>query len=816
VRDRQNLLLIGSLVLCGGIRFAYLDYGLPELFEEATPVRRAWDMWNWGGSGFDLNPHFFNYPSFYIYVQWLGQVFYMSLGLVAGWFDTASDMLTAYRLDISPFVLLGRTITVLFSLATVWAVYRLSRALNVSQPVWSALIFGLLPVAASSSRVILVDIPLTLFTTLALVQMTKVVSRPTLRSHVLAGIFIGLATSSKYTAAMLIAPLILANYLGLERRSLVKLVTCPHLWCGALASIGIFAITSPYVLLDYPAFWSDFSYEMLHMAEGHFGRSETSLLYYPGTLAANLGVLLTIATYLGLVSVIQNRRPGWYPVIAFLSLYTMVIHSWSSSFEHYLLPILPILAILGVEGIDLVQKRIGVRFGPQLGIALLCLALVQPSYGSIERIRESTLPTSKAAARRWIEENFEWNATIASERHTVDLSELRYNVAMIPFQTVAPERSRPFYDLRWYAPFDYVMTSSAVANRYLSDPERYPEQQRFYVSLKREWNQVADFPANHRGDPHIGIFKNTIEAQGAAYPSDLFENLTGTDAGLARNFLVVLEQVMRRDGRGGFAAEITGALTKLLPGDRDASMKHAQALMTAGRSEEGLQILKSAMGQDASAAERGAAHYMAGNLDSARTYWEESITQGGDAMTHYNLAMIELQDSKLPKAIGYLEEAVRLGHDRIDTYLQLSQLYYRTNKPGLSVSTITAALRFWPDDIRLHYGLGLTHLRLNDEDGAKHAFQAVLQRQPNHINARNRLGQLAHDAKDYPSAVDIWTQGLRVDSLRIEYYINLGGAQQLSGDLESAIATWQKGLTIAPGNEDLVANLEGAKRLLSH
>ena len=66
------------------LRFTYLDYGLPELMEEATPVRQAWEMWNWDGAGFDFNPHFFNYPSFYFYLQWVAQAAYYLLGSAFG------------------------------------------------------------------------------------------------------------------------------------------------------------------------------------------------------------------------------------------------------------------------------------------------------------------------------------------------------------------------------------------------------------------------------------------------------------------------------------------------------------------------------------------------------------------------------------------------------------------------------------------------------------------------------------------------------------------------------------------------------------
>ena len=63
-----------------------MTWGLPEGYEEATPLREAWDMWGWGlGRGVDLNPHFFNYPSLTIYLQFAAMgLLYKAMSLSGG------------------------------------------------------------------------------------------------------------------------------------------------------------------------------------------------------------------------------------------------------------------------------------------------------------------------------------------------------------------------------------------------------------------------------------------------------------------------------------------------------------------------------------------------------------------------------------------------------------------------------------------------------------------------------------------------------------------------------------------------------------
>ena len=66
--------LTGVLVLVAlAIRAVNLDWGFPEVFEEATPVREAVGFWGVPSESIDLNPHFFKYPSLTFYLNFLAQ-----------------------------------------------------------------------------------------------------------------------------------------------------------------------------------------------------------------------------------------------------------------------------------------------------------------------------------------------------------------------------------------------------------------------------------------------------------------------------------------------------------------------------------------------------------------------------------------------------------------------------------------------------------------------------------------------------------------------------------------------------------------------
>jgi hypothetical protein len=81
---QTRYILLFILLIAAGLRAYHLDYDLPEIYEEATPMRQAWEMWNWDGDGFDFNPHFFNYPALTFYIHFIIQALYLGLNLL-GW-----------------------------------------------------------------------------------------------------------------------------------------------------------------------------------------------------------------------------------------------------------------------------------------------------------------------------------------------------------------------------------------------------------------------------------------------------------------------------------------------------------------------------------------------------------------------------------------------------------------------------------------------------------------------------------------------------------------------------------------------------------
>lgn len=188
------------LVLAVAVRVYGIDWGLPGGHEEATPLRKAWDMWRWGlEGGPTLDPKFFNYPSLTFYVQFIVQGLLYLCMIAAGAVDSTVDYHVLYMLDKTPFFITGRLVNVLFGSATVALSYFVGkRVCGTTGAVAAAFWLAVDPLHIARSQMIEVDVPLTFFIMLSMLFLIKGIDERHKRDFLLAGITIGLATATKY------------------------------------------------------------------------------------------------------------------------------------------------------------------------------------------------------------------------------------------------------------------------------------------------------------------------------------------------------------------------------------------------------------------------------------------------------------------------------------------------------------------------------------------------------------------------------------------------------------------------------------------
>ncbi len=122
--DRHALALAALAVL---VRVPHLAWGLPDLDEEALPMKKALEMWGWARGALDLDPRTAGWPSLSFYVHLVLQHLHYWIGRAAGAFTDRNDYFVAAWLDRGTLLLVARGLSVAAAAGVVWVTARVAR-----------------------------------------------------------------------------------------------------------------------------------------------------------------------------------------------------------------------------------------------------------------------------------------------------------------------------------------------------------------------------------------------------------------------------------------------------------------------------------------------------------------------------------------------------------------------------------------------------------------------------------------------------------------------------------------------------------------
>jgi len=304
-----------------------------------------------------LNPHFFAYGSFPIYLLAI-------VGNILTHFFPQVD--TYYNLT-----LVGRGINALLDSGTVlltgWLALLLvddttpGRRYAWSVALLAAGLVAFTPFQIQLSHFYIVDTMLLFFVVLMVLSCVALVEtdKP-VRWSLVAGIGYGLAMATKFSAAPLIVPLFVALLLRWYRRDFYSAFAA--LLLSLLIGLLTFVIAMPYAILDFQNF------KLQITDQGDLARG---LLDYPyvrqfaGTtpyvyegqniLLWGLGLMLGLAACAGLLWLlwrVWKRNAGtWLVVLSWVIVYSIIVGSFYVKFMRYMLPIYPFLTLMAAAAL---------------------------------------------------------------------------------------------------------------------------------------------------------------------------------------------------------------------------------------------------------------------------------------------------------------------------------------------------------------------------------------------------------------------------------------------------------------------------------
>ncbi len=602
VRENKTLIaiLLGGIVL----RVWHIGWGLPDIYEEATPLSISLKFWDQLGS---FNPHFFNYPALTFYINFLGQALVYPLGHLFGFFP---DFRT-FETDPTALAVTARLVSVAFDAGTIIALALLARRVAGERAgLIAAALAAVNPFQIQQAHMIQVDTVLTFFTVVALVFIEKLYREPRVKWYVLAAVAIGLAASSKYTGALLLPALVVVRLLR-ERswRGALQALQDPLLYLAVLVAGGVFLAMNPYILLNYSEFKEGFGFEQQHIAYGHLGvdPNESTLAYYlldalPSMLG--WGALLVIGGTI-VVFLVKKERAR-YRILVFPLIYLAVLSTWEMRAERYILPALPVLILIGSIGIleawDFLSgyiKAPGTISRVVSGLLLGCVVLIEPVGSTMKYLGPLGLPDTRALTRDWIAKRLPVGSVIASGPYGVEFPETQYFTFHIPFLGFESERVAPFYDARWYEDVDLLITSDYDYARYAREPKRYAEFLDYYDSLRARWKLELEIgPSAERTGPSFWIYSFSDSLRSARFDTTLFMRLAAEpESARISNFLKDLNIVLIKKGKLEKSEQVLKEILSVEVENFPMRNLLAQVMVNLGRYEPALTQLLTSLKQ---------------------------------------------------------------------------------------------------------------------------------------------------------------------------------------------------------------------------
>ena len=361
-----RLALAAILLGAFALRIYGLEHGLPFIYhsdESQHFTQYAVAMFDG-----DLNPHYFQNPATFTYLV------YFALKL-HGFDDIASQYLS----DPTEIYEIARLVAVVLSLVGIAAVYAVGRRLwGAFEGVVAAavLAFAFLPVAYSRYAVTDVGVLFPVaFTAYAMVRIHETGGR---RYYLMAGLGLGLIVAFKYTAGLILVPMLVAIVL----RSLKEERTVRELAIGAGIVAGVsavvFFLTNPYFVLDLDEALDELRSQRFSAGEAKLGQKEENpYAFYLSTLPWALGWGAALAAAVGVVWEFRRNRIR----AVLLALFPLLLFLYLGSdaeryFARWLMPAYPILALFAGVAVAGVARVVSPRGGIRAAVVALLIALI--------------------------------------------------------------------------------------------------------------------------------------------------------------------------------------------------------------------------------------------------------------------------------------------------------------------------------------------------------------------------------------------------------------------------------------------------------
>lgn len=409
----KNIALFGAILLAAVLRIWGIDSGLPYVpihIDEVTLVYTALSLvpqkgvlWFIGAGFFIPDYLFLLYSTYFV------------LGKIIGIFTTPESFLIAYLNDPSMLILLGRSVTVFWGVATVCAVYQIGKR-------WFSVRIGLLAawflsaafLHVKESHYVKGDVLGGLVAVLIFHIACKVAKRGKLRDYSAGGIFAGIAFGVKYfpvlAAIMLFAAHFLNNGFSFRRGRL-------KIFFLVIIAIFVIFLQAPLTFIFRRDAFGEFLMWGQFVSSSPTFAGSVALTFISNHLRGGLGAPMMVAAVWGIALAIFNFKKFQYLLLlVFIIFFLGSAEFWARyNIPRYAIVIVPFFVLFAAVGVDFVVRFLPFSKLGKFATITLAIVIMMPTFvRSMKFDSYMNSPDTRALAKSWVEQNVADGAKIVN------------------------------------------------------------------------------------------------------------------------------------------------------------------------------------------------------------------------------------------------------------------------------------------------------------------------------------------------------------------------------------------------------------------
>jgi 4-amino-4-deoxy-L-arabinose transferase-like glycosyltransferase len=518
----SEVVLVALIIVAGFLlRIQGITWGLPYIYDndEHFLVDPAVNFVLTG----DLNPHNFFYPgSTIMYPLGLIYFVYWIVGYVAGWFPNLQSFGTLFSTNPTSFYLIARVLAIVLAMLAVPLTYILCRKVSgVGASLVATAFVAVSPLHAEYSRAVRTDPLMTTCLLAAMFFAVKAMDDHSGRDFLLSGIFVGLATATKFPGISGALIVVMAVALAEPSVSGRWMMRGQWLVLGALGGMVGFFGAAPFVVTE--------ARQVYWVLAGESSRPHLSvtgargfanyLWYLKGPLRESVGWPLELLALGGFAASCRASNRRRLLLAAFSLVFLVGIGLSLKRWDRWIVPLTPFVAILAAIGLETAVRTLARWTNRQivqdLAVVAVGVALAIPS--ATEAWQRGTTLDTRDTAKAWIEGHVPRGSKVAAEHNAPPISRDEYEVfVVLEGKLQRDTTTRGFKgtlgDIRALGALrgkeiDYALLSD-YSDRFQAEKENYPREWRSYKELFDESDLLYEVkPTGRTRGPTVRVLR---------------------------------------------------------------------------------------------------------------------------------------------------------------------------------------------------------------------------------------------------------------------------------------------------------------------